>query len=182
MKAVKVITFGVSMNRVTVKNLNNEQLKKYTKSKYNFPDKEKNFDSEILNDLKNIFLNEGKEYAKELFGTEKNINLKIDKIWGNTYLDQTIGIPHNHRSSLISAVYYLTRGQITFLNPYQLLLAHLYKKDIENHNLFNSDIWTYDMAEGDMVIFNSALQHFAHYDGKNQPERMTIACDMVKEI
>ena len=179
---MKVIMFGVGITRLNVKNLNNEKLKKYTKSNYTFPDKNKNFDSDVLNDLKNVFLSEGQNYVKELLGTNKDLKLKINKIWGNIHIDQSIGIPHNHRFSLISAVYYLTKGQITFLNPYQLLLAHVYEKDIENYNTYNSDIWTCDMAEGEMVIFNSALQHYAHYDGKDKPERMSIACDMVKEI
>ena len=50
-----------------------------------------------------------------------------------------------------------------FLN-YQLLLSHVYKEDIVNYNELNCDIWTCDMVEGDMVIFNSALQHYAHYE------------------
>ena len=89
-------------------------------------------------------------------------------------------MPHNHRSSLISAVYYLTKGKLTFLNPYQLLLSHVHKKDIVKYNDLNCDLWTCDMKEGDMVIFNSGLQHYAHYDGKDKHERMSIACDMVK--
>ena len=36
------------------------------------------------------------------------------------------------------------------------------------------------MVEGDMVIFNSALQHYAHFDGDEKHERMSIACDMIK--
>ena len=33
----------------------------------------------------------------------------------------------------------------------------------------------------DMVIFNSALQHYAHIDGNEKYERVSIACDMIKE-
>ena len=174
----KIFCVGVSV--FNVKNLNNEQLKKHVKERYMPTKKIENFDDVVLNNLKEAFLSEGQNYVKKLFGTDKNVKLKIDKIWGNTHVDHSIGIPHNHRSSLISAVYYLTKGKLSFLNPYQLLLSHVYKEDIVSYNELNCDIWTCDMVEGDMVIFNSGLQHYAHYDGQEKHERMSIACDMVK--
>ena len=172
--------FSVGVSLFNVQGLNNEQLKKHVKENYNTPVKTENFDDVILNDLKDAFLTEGENYIKEVFGTDKNVELKIDRIWGNTHIDQSIGVPHNHRSSLISAVYYLTDGKLSFLNPYQLLLSHVHKEDIENYNEFNSDLQTCDMVEGSMVIFNSGLQHYAHFDGENKYERLSIACDMVK--
>lgn len=171
--------FSVGVSLFNVQNLNNEQLKTHIHDRYKIPAKHENFDSDILNDLKSAFLIEGQNHVKELLGTENDVSLKIDKIWGNTHVDQSIGVPHNHRSSLISAVYYLTKGKLTFLNPYQLLLSHIYKEDIVKYNEFNCDVLTCDMVEGDMVIFNSGLQHYAHYDGKDKHERMSIACDMV---
>jgi len=172
--------FSVGISLFNVQGLNNEQLKNHVKENYNVPIKTENFDDVILHDLKDAFLTEGQNYIKEVFGTDKNVELKIDKIWGNTHIDKSIGIPHNHRSSLISAVYYLTDGKLTFLNPYQLLLSHIHNEDIENYNEFNSDLQTCDMKEGSMVIFNSGLQHYAHFDGENKHERLSIACDMIK--
>ena len=174
--------FSVGVSLFNVKGINNEQLKKHIKERFNQNNKPENFDDVILNDLKGAFLIEGENYIKEVFGTDKNVKLKVDKIWGNTHVDQSIGVPHNHRSSLISAVYYLTDGQLSFLNPYQLLLSHVHKDDIENFNEFNCDLQTCHMEEGTMVIFNSGLQHYAHFDGENKHERMSIACDMIKEI
>lgn len=171
--------FSVGVSLFNVQNLNNKQLKNHVHERYSIPIKYENFDDDILNDLKMCFLNEGQKYIKEVLGTEKDIILKIDKIWGNTHLDEAIGVPHNHRASLISAVYYLTKGKLTFLNPYQLLLSHIYKEDIEKYNELNCDTWTCDMVEGDMVIFNSGLQHYAHYDGQDKHERISIACDMI---
>jgi len=173
--------FSVGVSVFNVQNLNNEQLKKHVKERYMPTKKIENFDDVILNNLKKAFLTEGQNYIKELFGTDKNIKLKINKIWGNTHIDQSIAIPHNHRSSLISAVYYLTKGKLTFLNPNQLLLSHVNDKDIENFNEFNSDLQTFHMVEGSMVIFISGLQHYAHLDSDDKHERMSIACDMVKE-
>ena len=174
----KMFSVGVSVFKL--QGLNNEQLKKHVKENYNIPAKAENFDDDVLKELKNIFLDKGQNYVRELFGADKNIELKIDKIWGNTHIDQSIGIPHNHRSSLISAVYYLTDGKLSFLNPYQLLLSHVHKEDIENFNEFNCDLQTCHMKEGTMVIFNSGLQHYAHFDGENKHERLSIACDMIK--
>ena len=173
--------FSVGVSLFNVKGINNEQLKKHIKERFNQNKKTENFDDVILNDLKGAFLIEGENYIKEVFGTDKNVKLKVDKIWGNTHVDQSIGVPHNHRSSLISAVYYLTKGKLTFLNPYQLLLSHITWEDIKSYNELNCDTWTCDMIPGDMVIFNSALQHYAHIDGNEKYERVSIACDMIKE-
>ena len=175
----KIFCVGVSV--FNVKNLNNEQLKKHVKERYMPTKKIENFDDEVLNNLKKAFLSEGQNYVKKLFGTDKNVKLKIDKIWGNTHIDKSIAIPHNHRSSLISAVYYLTKGKLTFLNPNQLLLSHVNYKDVESFNEFNSDLQTFDMVEGSMIIFNSGLQHYAHFNSDDSYERVSIACDMVKE-
>jgi|TARA_B110000483_G_C18192484_1_gene541545 hypothetical protein len=170
--------FSVGVSLFNVQNLNNAHLKNHCIEKYS-NNKQKNFDDKILIDLKSAFLNEGVNHVKQILGTNKDIQLKIHKIWGNTHLDESISVPHTHRESIISAVYYLTKGKLTFLNPYQSALAHIYNKDIENYNEFNSDIWTCDMVEGDMVMFNSHLQHYAHYDGQDKHERMSIACDMI---
>jgi len=72
--------FSVGVSLFNVQNLNNDELKKHIHERYKIPAKHENFDSDILNNLKNAFLTEGQNYAKELFGSEKNVNLKINKI------------------------------------------------------------------------------------------------------
>ena len=43
-------------------------------------------------------------------------------------------VPHTHKSSLLSAVYYLTPGKLSFLNPFNVTLAHVNQNDIEEYN------------------------------------------------
>lgn len=174
-KIENVFSIGISV--FNVQNLNDNELLKHCKEKYNNI-KYKNFDGEILKQLKIVFLNEGENYIKKILGTDKSINLKIDKIWGNVYLDESISVPHNHRMSLVSAVYYLTEGNLAFLNPYQATLAHVCNQDIDKYNQYNSDIFYFDMIPGDMIIFNSHLQHYAFDKNKKNTDRISIACDM----
>ena len=172
--------FSVGASIFKVLGLNEEEIKYFCKKRYTndkIKNKMTNFDDESLNQLKKVFLNEGANHVKQLLGTDKQIKLKIDKIWGNVNFTESITVPHNHRVSLISAVFYLTKGKLVFLNPYTTALAHVYKDDIEKYNEHNSDIWTCEMEPGDMIIFNSHMYHYA-CDEKNDNERISIACDM----
>jgi len=168
--------FSVGVSIFKVNGLNNNSLITHCKERYS-NHKTKNFDNEILYQLKEVFLNEGVNHVKQLLGTDKQIKLKIDNIWGNVNLDESISVPHIHRTSLISSVYYLTKGKLVFLNPYTAALSHIYRNDIEKYNEHNSDIWTCEMEAGDMIIFNSHMYHYAYNDRSND-DRISIACDM----
>ena len=62
--------FSVGVSLFNVQNLNNDELKTHIHERYKIR-KHENFDSDILNNLKNAFLTEGQNYAKELFGSRK---------------------------------------------------------------------------------------------------------------
>jgi len=162
-----------NINNIELKELCIEKCKNIENGKYDFSN-EKEIDM-----IKSIFLKEGQNYLKQILSTSKYINLKIDKIWGNVNIDKSIGNPHNHRSSLLSLVYYLTKGTLVFQNPYLPSLAHIHQKDIYSYNQYNSDVWQLNMIPGDLVVFNSQLQHYAIEN--NNDNRISIACDMSME-
>ena len=166
--------FSIGFEKYSIDNLNNDELVKHCQDTYTPTNKTTNFDNEVLNLLKSIFLSQGQSMVKELLGTDKEHILQIDRIWGNVDTDESIIVPHTHKTSLLSGVYYLTPGKLTFLNPYQVL-SHIKDKEVEKYNEYNSDHRFIDMNKGDMVIFNSSIYHFAAMTKEN---RITIACDM----
>ena len=170
--------FSIGVCISNIKNINNNELielchakcKNIENGKYDFSN-EKEIDV-----IKSMFLKEGYNYLKQVLGTSKFINLTIDKIWGNVNVDRAIGNPHNHRSSLLSLVYYLTKGKIVFQNPYLPSLSQIHQKDIDIYNQYNCDVWELNMIPGDLVVFNSQLLHYAIQTSND--DRITIACDM----
>jgi len=167
--------FSIGVEKCTVENLNNDELIEHCKKNYHPVTKWINFDKPVLNKLKYAFLYQGKEVIKQLYGTKKEHILQIDRIWGNLNIDESIMVPHTHKSSLLSAVYYLTPGKLSFLNPFHVTLAHVNQNDIEEYNEYNSDHRFIEMKKGDMVIFNSQIYHFA---ALTKEDRISIACDM----
>jgi uncharacterized protein (TIGR02466 family) len=167
--------FSVGVAKFNVDNLNNNELIEHCKNTYNPTHKWLNFDNTILNPLKSLFLSQGQVVLKELLGTTETHILQIDRIWGNMNVDESIMIPHTHKSSLLSAVYYLTPGKLTFLNPFHVTLAHVNQNHIVEYNEYNSDHRFIEMQKGDMIIFNSQIYHFA---AVTRDERISIACDM----
>ena len=167
--------FSIGVVKFNVENLNNNELIEHCKTSYHPTHKWLNFDNSKIQELKNVFTSQGELYLKELLGTNVNHKLQIDRIWGNVNLDESIMIPHTHKSSLLSGVYYLTKGKLSFLNPFHITLAHINQNDIVEYNEYNSDHRFIEMEKGDMIIFNSQIYHFAALTNE---ERISIACDM----
>ena len=115
------------------------------------------------------------DQLQEMLGTTETHILQIDRIWGNVNVDESIMVPHTHKSSLLSGVYYLTPGKLSFLNPFHVTLAHVNQNYIVDYNEYNSDHRFIEMQQGDMIIFNSQIYHFA---ALTRDERISIACDM----
>ena len=173
--------FSVGICVSNIKNINNDELKKICIDKCKNTEYSKNdiSNEKEIDTIKNIFLKEGQNHLKQILGTNKFINLEIDKIWGNINIDKTISNPHNHRSSLLSSVYYLTNGILVFQNPYLATLAHIHQNDIDSYNQYNSDVWFLKMIPGDLVTFNSQLQHYVvQNNDDNMNSRISIACNM----
>ena len=170
--------FSIGVEKYNIE-LNNDELIAHCKENYTPGDKWLNFDKPVLDELKSTFLQQGKEFLKQLYGTEKEPILKIDRIWGNAKIDEEILMPHTHKTSLLSSVYYLTPGKLSFLNPFHVTLAHVDQDDVEVYNEYNSDRGFIEMDKSDMVIFNSQIYHFAAFTNN---ERISIACDMSLEL
>lgn len=170
--------FSIGICVFKTSELDNQSIINYCEG-FNFKrDKEVGFDNEVLNDLKSKFLEAGQVYLQNVLGSNQTQNIKINRLWGNYGLDDSIAIPHTHKTSLMSAVYYCTPGIITFTNPARTELVHLDESKIVNYNEYNSDYRRYNLEPGNLIIFNSQTYHYAHPTNNKDGIRVSIACDM----
>jgi uncharacterized protein (TIGR02466 family) len=172
--------FTVGVAKFNIGNIDNQSLIDYCKPFQGQQDKSIEFDTgdKVLDNIKYVFTETGEEFLKELLGSKEKTPVKIKKMWGNYNVENSIIQPHTHKTSLISAVYYCTHGQITFQNPFHVQLAHIDQKNIVEWNEYNSDHRFLNLVPGDLIVFNSQIYHYASI---TNDLRVSIACDMVVE-
>jgi len=171
--------FSVGICKFKTDEIDNNALIDYCKN-FNFKkNKEIGFDNEILNDLKSKFLEAGQVYLQNVLGSDEAQPVKLNGIWGNLNDDEDIIVPHRHKESLVSAVYYCTPGTIVFTNPARTELMRINEERIKNHNKYNSDHKSYHLEPGNILVFNSQTYHYAL---TSKEFRLSIACDMLSTV
>ena len=110
----------------------------------------------------------------------KNYKVKISFAWCSVNNPKDITIPHNHKNSFLSAVYYPQANdeELWFLNPIPQMLCSIKMEHVEEYDEYNSDYWTEIVNTGDLLIFNSMLQHFIK---PSEKQRISFAVDTVIE-
>ena len=108
----------------------------------------------------------------------KNYKLKISGAWcavGNT---KNVIIPHNHKESFLSAVYYpqADNEELWFINPMPQLSVLISERHVEEHDEYNSDYWNVKVNTGDLLIFNSMIHH---YITPTKHQRISFAIDSI---
>ena len=128
--------------------------------------------NDIFTELNNVVKIKMNEYYSKIYNDK--YNMIISQAWSNVNNDDLITIPHNHKESFISAVYYplATDGYISFLNPMQSLISHQSNNMIDEFNEYNSDYYKFNARTGHLIVFNSMLQH---YIGDTKEKRISIA-------
>ena len=171
--------FSIGICKFKTDEIDNNAIIDYCKN-FNFKrDKEIGFDNEVLNNLKSKFLEAGQVYLQNILGSNQIQPIKINRIWGNLNVDEAITIPHTHKTSLMSAVYYCTPGTLVFTNPARTELVHINEERIMNYNEYNSDYKSYQLEPGNILVFNSQTYHYAL---PSKEFRLSIACDMLSPV
>jgi uncharacterized protein (TIGR02466 family) len=169
--------FSIPISILKLKEQNNSSLVNYSKSNYDSEKKELNIKDKELKQLNKIVLKECEKFASNYL--INNLKLKIDRVWANVNIDKLIEVPHAHRNSFISAVYYplAKNTQLIIQSPFTIShLAHIDPDLISSFNEYNSDSFCIPVETGMLVIFNSMLVH--HVLPTNN-ERVSIAYDLV---
>lgn len=93
-----------------------------------------------------------------------NVTCFAKRIWGNHNLNRDICIPHVHRDSFLSAVYYPKASEdsrLHFQSPFtDALLAQIPILVSETYDEFNSAYHQVHAETGMLVIFPANLLHF----------------------
>jgi len=107
-----------------------------------------------------------------------NVTTYIKRIWGNKNVNKDISLPHAHRDSFLSAVYYPVSedGIIHFYSPFSdAFLAQVPIGLSTEYNQYNSSYYEFPVQTGQLVIFPSML---CHYVPATEKKRMSIAYDI----
>ena len=150
--------------------------------------KDVNLNSKVIQGLNSIVIKNSQQILNGIISNPEITNTKIDlkRAWGNHNMDPAICIPHVHRDSLLSAVYYPKANDTTinFHSPWtDYMLSHL-PIDVltpsTDFNEFNSSFYSLPVQTGMLVIFFSHILHSVPYTNK---ERFSLAYDIgVKNV
>lgn len=185
-----IFSVGISIFELT--NLNNNEITEYAKTKleknqtYVSSNGDKHVGKEnkdilsnvIFKSLNEVVLEKMNEYYSSIYND--NFKIKLDEAWSNKGGDRYTTVPHSHNNSIISAVYYpqSTEGEILFLNPGVSMTNNQNNDMIDTHNKYTSEYYSFPARTGNLIIFNSILQHMVRC---KTDERISIAYNGITE-
>lgn len=112
-----------------------------------------------LQRLKNILLDEVKEYFNTIMGYE--FEIYITNSWCNIAGHTEGQTLHNHANSVVSGVFYLDVDQsqpsITFVNPTPPFLLNMRS---QQYNMFNSLEFDIPLEDNTVILFPSQCFHY----------------------
>ena len=120
---------------------------------------DKVLDSTELYDLRLYLEASINEYFLQNYRPRQPLSLQITNSWTNITRTSESQLPHFHRDSVISGVFYVQTNdeldRITFFSPSRTI----YKFDVDEYNTVNSDTWWIPAKTGHMVMFPSYVEH-----------------------
>lgn len=142
--------------------------------------KDMGLDNPNLQQLNEIVLNQSQQILDGMISNSNVTNVKcyLQKVWGNHNINEDICIPHTHRESFLSAVYYpkSTDGRIHFHSPWtDSILSQIPTLPAETYHEFNSTYYELHPRTGWLIFFPSNLIHFVP---PSKDERISIVYDV----
>jgi uncharacterized protein (TIGR02466 family) len=129
-------------------------------------------DKPVFKGLKQLLQKELDIYAREVF--KYSCDLYITHSWLNVNPNGTAHFSHTHVNSVFSGVFYIELPEnssgLTFFNDRKPMF-HITPNEF---NSFNSEFWTLDMKQGDVVLFPSEMYHEVATN-KSTTERISLA-------
>ena len=131
-----------------------------------------------LKDIKNFCEGRLTQYLEEIEGIDTDLaTLRITQSWLNKNKPQESHHPHTHKNSYLSGVFYfkcLPNDEIHFESQTLGLLKSMVfsRKKI---TLWNSNVATINVKEGDLILFPSYLRHFVNPNKTKDKERISLS-------
>lgn len=177
--------FSIGISKFKLNGLDNDLLCESIKQrcanplKTQYGSRDMGINNPILQTLNEVVFNQSFQIIDGIVGNPKvKLFPELKRVWGNHNLNEDICIPHVHRDSFLSAVYYPknTDGTIHFHCPWMdNILSHIPIATAENYHEFNSSYWEYTPESGTLIIFPANLMHFVV---PTKGERYSIVYDI----
>jgi len=144
----------------------------YTKNK-------KLLHEEKLNRLKEEVLQHVHNYAKEVYKIDlSRIEFYITTSWCNKFTKGDYGLPHRHRNSIFSGVFYIDTtedcGELVLQSHCEMRPSPAFEFDFTEWNIFNSASWAIPPKANTIVMFPSLLSHYINANN-TETERYSVA-------
>ena len=178
--------FSIGISKFKLKGLDNEtlceQVRHYSTNPENkiHGQRDMKVDNPYLTSLTDVVMAESQKITDSILA---NPSIKLTcfakRVWGNHNYNCDICIPHVHRDSFLSAVYYPKASEdsrLHFQSPFtDALLAQIPILASETYDEFNSAYHQINAETGMLVIFPANLLHFVP---PTKGERYSIVYDI----
>jgi uncharacterized protein (TIGR02466 family) len=98
------------------------------------------------------------EYFKATTNPKHNVNLRITQSWFNYSKPGQHHHKHSHPNSFVSGVFYLDTNLDDRIYFYRSGWQQI-KFPPDSWNLYNSESWWFEAAQGRLILFPSSLEH-----------------------
>ena len=175
------LLFGIGITILQLDGMDNDGLCDFSRKITQEEDRHVNKNHPTLKSLNSVVMQESQKILDGLIANPDITNVKtdIERIWVNNNFNKDITIPHAHRDSFLSAVYYpkSTDGKLFFYSPFSdSFLAHVPIKKAKEYHAFNSTYFEFEVKTGWLVLFNSMLPHYV--PPFSDEERISIVYDI----
>ena len=177
--------FSIGISKFILNGLNDDLLcekikeKRSTKVGLTYGERDLEISDPVLQTLNEVVIKQSAEIIDGVVASSRvKLVPEVKRVWGNHNLNADICIPHVHRDSFLSAVYYPknTDGTIHFHCPWMdNILSHIPIATTDNWNEFNSSYYEYTPESRTLIIFPANLLHFVI---PTEGERYSIVYDI----
>ena len=165
--------FSIGISKFKLNGLDNEtlceQVRYFSTNPNNrnriYGERDMGLNNPHLTELSKLILKESQKITDSILANPNiDVTCFVKRIWGNHNLNGDICIPHVHRDSFLSAVYYpkaSENSRLHFQSPFtDALLAQIPISASEKYDEFNSAYHQVHAETGMLVIFPANLLHF----------------------
>jgi uncharacterized protein (TIGR02466 family) len=174
--------FSVGITKFQINNFDNQTLCKQVEYFCTNPHnktvnkRDMGLDNPHLIELNKVVLQQSQLILNGLT-SNPNVEVYLQRVWGNHNVNENICSPHVHRESFLSAVYYpkSTDGRIQFYSPFtDAILSHV-PVVADKYHEFNSSQHTVYPKTGWLILFPANLLHVVL---PSKEERHSIVYDI----
>ena len=116
-------------------------------------------DNPVMANIKELIQSSLDTYVREIDSPKLDVKPYITQSWFNYTIPGQTHHKHFHPNSYLSGVFYINADKESdkiFFHKEGYNRIYL---DTENYNTFNSGSWWFPVGTGDLVLFQSSLQH-----------------------